>query len=103
MLALMASAFPVLQLGLLHMQPLQYWLKPQVSSHTFSKAEVDLFASECNSHCPIYFSKERDALTHDWPNLLLHAFPPIALIPQVIRQISEQKHKVLLVALLWRN
>ncbi len=36
---------------------------------------------------------------HDWPNLL-YAFSPIALIPQVIR---EQKHRVLLVALLWRN
>ncbi|KAL0201208.1 hypothetical protein M9458_004395, partial [Cirrhinus mrigala] len=42
----------------------------------FGKAEVDLFASEDNSQCPMYYSKDRDALAHDWPNLLLYAFPP---------------------------
>lgn len=36
-------------------------------------------------------------------SLLLYAFPPIALIPQVVRQIREHKHKVLPVAPLWRN
>ncbi|KAL0204018.1 hypothetical protein M9458_002036, partial [Cirrhinus mrigala] len=35
MLGLMASASPVLKLGLLRMQPLQYWLKPQVPSHAW--------------------------------------------------------------------
>ncbi len=34
MLGLMASASSVLHLGLLHMQPLQYWLKPRVPSQT---------------------------------------------------------------------
>ncbi len=70
---------------------------------TFGKAEVDLFASKDNSHCPTYYSKDRDALAHDWPNLLLYAFPPIALLPQVVRRVREQGHKVLLVAPLWRN
>ncbi len=69
----------------------------------FSRPEVDIFASEDNTHCQIYFSKDSDALAHDWPNLLLYAFPPIALIPQVIRRIREQKHRLLLVAPLWRN
>ncbi len=44
-----------------------------------------------------------DVLAHDWPNLLLYAFPPIALIPQVIRRIREHKHKVNIVSPLWRN
>ncbi|KAI2646209.1 ORF V: Enzymatic polyprotein [Labeo rohita] len=35
MLGLMASASPVLNLGLLRMQPLQYWLKPRVPSHAW--------------------------------------------------------------------
>ncbi len=61
------------------------------------------FASKDSSHCPTYYSKVRDALAHDWPNLLLYAFPPIALLPQVIRRIREQGHKVLLVAPLWEN
>ncbi len=34
MLGLMASASPVLQLGLLRMWPLQRWLKPRVPSYT---------------------------------------------------------------------
>ncbi len=62
----------------------------------FGKAEVDLFASKDSSQCPTYYSKVRDALAHDWPNLLLYALPPIALLPQVIRRIREQGHKVLL-------
>ncbi len=82
--------------------PSEEWmLHPQVVQKiwkTFGKAEVDLFASKDNSHCPTYYSKDRDALAHDWPNLLLYAFPPIALLPQVVRRIREQGHKVLLVA-----
>ncbi|KAI2654443.1 ORF V: Enzymatic polyprotein [Labeo rohita] len=35
MLGLMASASPVLELGLLHMRPLQRWLKPRVPPHAW--------------------------------------------------------------------
>ncbi len=59
----------------------------------FGRPEVDLFASEYKTHCQTYFSKDRNTLAHDWPNLLLYAFPPIALIPQVIRRIRAQKQK----------
>ncbi len=59
----------------------------------FGRPEVDLFASEYKTHCQTYFSKDRNTLAHDWPNLLLYAFPPIALIPQVIRRIWAQKQK----------
>ncbi len=84
--------------------PSEEWmLHPQVVQKiwkTFGKAEVDLFASKDNSHCPTYYSKDREVLAHDWPNLLLYAFPPITLLPQVN---WYQGHKVLLVAPLWRN
>ncbi len=87
--------------------PSEEWmLHPQTVQKiwkTFGKAEVDLFASKDSSHCPTYYSKDRDTLAHDWPNLLLYAFPPIALLPQVFRRVREQGHKVLLVAPLWRN
>ncbi len=87
--------------------PSEEWrLNPQTVQkiwEVFGKAEVDLFTSKDNSHCAIYFSKSEDALAHYWPNLLLYAFPPIALIPQVIRRIWDHKHRVLLVAPLWRN
>ncbi len=115
----MGSAQPVLAEGSTHRLnqggdmlsrsnvPSEEWmLHPQVVQKiwkTFGKAEVDLFASKDNSHCPTYYSKDRDALAHEWPNLLLYAFPPIAMLPQVVRRIREQGHKVLLVAPLWRN
>ncbi len=64
---------------------------------------VNLLTSKDSSHCQTYFSKTNDALAHEWPNLLLYAFPPIALIPQVIRRVREHKHRVLWVSPLWRN
>ncbi len=54
---------------------------------------------EDNTHCQTYFSKDKDAERL----VLLYAFPLIALIPQVIRRIRKQKHRVLLVAPLWSN
>ncbi len=39
----------------------------------FGRARVDLFASEDNSHCPIFFTKSMDALAHEWPSLPLYA------------------------------
>ena len=69
----------------------------------FGRAEVNLFASEDNAHCPIYFTKNNDALAHDWPRRPLYAFPPISLLPQVIKRIRETKCAMLLVAPLWRN
>jgi ribonuclease HI len=69
----------------------------------FGRARVDLFASEDNSHCPIYFTRSTDALAHEWPSLPLYAFPPIALLPQVLRRVREQQHRLLLIAPFWRN
>ena len=50
----------------------------------FGRAEVDLFASEELRHCPLWFSwtavtspMGQDALAHDWPDILLYAFPPL--------------------------
>ncbi len=34
---------------------------------SIGRAEEDLFASEDNFHCPIYFSRQQDALAHNWP------------------------------------
>ncbi|KAL0152776.1 hypothetical protein M9458_052499 [Cirrhinus mrigala] len=42
----------------------EWTLHPQAVQkiwEVFGKAEVDLFASEDNSHCPMYYSKDRDA------------------------------------------
>ncbi len=56
----------------------EWTLHPQTTQEKwgiFSRSEVDLFSSEDNTHCQTNFSKDRDALAHNWPNLLLYAFP----------------------------
>ncbi len=69
----------------------------------FGKACVDLFASEDNSHCQIFFTKSTDALAHEWLSIPLYAFLLVALLPQVLRQVRKQRHKLILIAPLWRN
>ncbi len=69
----------------------------------FDRARVELFTSEDNSHCPIFFTKSTDALAHECPSLPLYAFPQGALLPQVLRRVREQWHKLILIAPLWRN
>ncbi len=89
-----------------NVDPGEWRLHPQMVQmiwSVFGRAEVELFASEDNYHCPIYFLRQRDALSHDWPNSRLYAFPLIALLPQVIRRVRDTKCTLLLVAPLWRN
>ncbi len=50
-----------------------------------------------------FIMKSTDALAIEWPSPPLYAFPPIALLPQVLRQVREQRHKLLLIDPLWRN
>ncbi len=64
---------------------------------TFGKVRVDLFASKDDSHCPIFFTRSTDALAHEWPSLPLCAFPPVALLPQVLRRVREQRPKLILI------
>ncbi len=85
---------------LLIQEPLARQIEPGCR---YAVTEQRLLRRVDNSHCLTYYSKDMDVLAHDWPNLLLYAFPPITLIPHVIRRIREQKHKVILVAPLWRN
>ncbi len=56
-----------------------------------------------NSHCPIFFTRSMDFLAHEWPSLLLYAFLPVGLLPQVFRRVRKQWHKLILIASLWRN
>ena len=69
----------------------------------FGRAEVDLFASPENAHCPVFFSKNDSALSHMWPHCPLYAFPPVSLLPQVLERVREVKCPVLLVAPFWAS
>ncbi len=78
-------------------------LAVQIIWEVYGRARVDLFASEDNSHCPIFLQRARMPWPYEWPNLPLYSFPPIALLPQVLRRVREQWHKLILIASLWRN
>lgn len=91
--------------------PGEWKLHPEVVERiweTFGKATVDLFASEEASHCPLWFSLVdstsplgQDALAHDWPKVLLYAFPPFPLIDHTLRRVLQEGHRLLLVAPYW--
>ncbi|XP_075325338.1 uncharacterized protein LOC142383616 [Odontesthes bonariensis] len=91
--------------------PGDWQLHPEVVLNiwaTFGRANVDLFASEESTHCPLWFSLTeessplgQDALAHDWPEVLLYAFPPIPLIVPTLQRVLQQGHRLLLVAPLW--
>ncbi len=74
----------------------------------YGEAEVDLFATSENAHCPSFFSLshsplEGDALTARWPTARLYAFPPIKILPLVLCKIREERASVILIAPNWPN
>ncbi|XP_030293378.1 uncharacterized protein LOC115593839 [Sparus aurata] len=74
----------------------------------YGRAEVDVFASETSTHCPLWYSLMegtsplgQDALAHAWPAHLLYAFPPIPLIRATLESVQRNDHRLLLVAPNW--
>ncbi len=73
----------------------------------FGKAEVDLFASQESSQCPLWFSLGFpttlgiDAFADPWPNASLYAFPPIKLIPVVLCRVKVSSAPLLVIAPFW--
>ncbi len=67
--------------------------------HKYGQAKVDLFASEENTHCPLFFSLKEmdaplgmDALAHPWPETVI-SFPTDKLYPShtVQNHITEDE------------
>ena len=63
---------------------------------------IDLFATSDNHSCFIYFSPYRhplsagtDALLQSWDGLLVYAFPPWSILPQVLAKLRVS-HRTLL-------
>ncbi|XP_060741844.1 uncharacterized protein LOC132856323 [Tachysurus vachellii] len=92
------------------LRPGEWRLHPHVVERIwriFGRAEVDLFASEESTHCPLWFSLSHpaplglDALVWTWPSLRLYAFPPVALLPQVLARVRHDQVNLLLVAPRW--
>ncbi|XP_039200074.1 uncharacterized protein LOC120308279 [Crotalus tigris] len=77
-------------------------------SRWFGQPQVDLFASEANSHLPRYFTRflslgveGTDALCSRWPKELLYAFPPLPLIQATIHNVLLEQAEVILVVPHW--
>ncbi|XP_062386517.1 uncharacterized protein LOC134075064 [Sardina pilchardus] len=89
----------------------EWRLHPKVVSQIwdrFGRADVDLFASKENTHCPLFFSMRDssaplgvDALAHSWPTGLLYAFPPVELIMPTLERVRQDKLSLILVAPYW--
>ncbi len=89
------------------LKPGEWMLNRQTVSQIwdlFGKAELDLFASQESSQCPLWFSLSFpttlgiDAFAHPWPNVSLYAFPPIKLIPAVLCRVKVSGARLLLIA-----
>ncbi|XDV51917.1 hypothetical protein PO909_020709 [Leuciscus waleckii] len=92
------------------LRPGEWRLHPEVVEAMcvrFGPVEVDLFASQETSHCPLWFSLRHpaplglDAMMQTWPRLRLYAFPPIALLPGVLERVRREGISLLLVAPRW--
>ena len=74
----------------------------------FHTPMVDLFATCFNFRLPLYVSPvpdpqawARDALSIEWTGLIAYAFPPLPILPKVLRKAREEKPCLLLVAPMW--
>ncbi len=92
------------------LRPGEWMLNRQTVSQLwdlFGEAEVDLFASQETSQCPLWFSMSFpttlgiDAFAHLWPNVSLYVFPPIKLIPAVLCRVKVSGARLLLIAPFW--
>ena len=70
---------------------------------------IDLFASSLSHRCSVYFAPvsdpmaaSTDAMLQSWDSLQAYAFPPFAMIGQVLTKVrSSQGLGLTLIALLW--
>ena len=80
---------------------------PQVWE-AFGKPMLDLFATSYSTRLPLYVSPVPDprawavdAMAFPWTGLDLYAFPPFALLPQVLRKWSQDQPRLILIAPDW--
>ena len=91
--------------------PTEWSLHPAVLESLWAKWEkpmIDLFATKDNNKLSLYVSPVPDAsaigvdaLTTQWKNLYLYAYPPTGLIGQVISKLKTEPCKMVLIAPYW--
>ena len=70
--------------------------------------QLDLFATKFNAKYPLYMSPvedpqamAKDALSQDWSSMIAYAYPPQAILPQVLNKILQHQCIVYLIAPNW--
>ena len=90
----------------------EWHLLPSICQLIFQRMErplVDLFANKLNAQLPTYCSWNKDpaalhqdAMSMSWENISAYAFPPIALIPRVLRKLMQTRScRMILVCPKW--
>jgi hypothetical protein len=89
----------------------EWSLSPKVTSllwQLWGQPHVDLFATKSNAKLPTYVSPlpdvqawRQDALSFPWTGLWGYAFPPFALIPEVLQKVRDHPCEIILVAPDW--
>jgi len=74
----------------------------------FPDMEVDLFATRLNNRLPRFVSPfpdplavDSDALTMSWDGLQAYAFPPLAILPEVLHKVAMSSVRCVLIAPWW--
>ena len=72
--------------------------------HLYVKPEIDLFATNINTHFgkhaafrPDPATMYIDALSIDWSDLKFYAFPPISVIPEVLAKVKQDSAEGIIV------
>ena len=75
----------------------------------FHRPRRDLFATRYSTRLPIYVSPVPDgaawavdALSLNWGTLQAYAFPPLAILPRVVRKARQEKACLILIAPFWQ-
>ena len=91
--------------------PTEWSLHPEVTKmiwETWWRPTIDLFATRHNRKLPLFVSPvpdeqalHVDAMTMDWNNLLVYAYPPTGLIARVITKLKQHQCRMILIAPHW--
>ena len=75
---------------------------------TFSKPDIDLFATRINTQLPLYFAWKPDpealaidAFMQPWTDKYCYIFPPFRVIGRILQKVAREEAEVLLIAPVW--
>ncbi len=113
LLGLTAAASNVIPFGLLHMRPLQWWLRTKGFSPRGNPFRMIKVTQRCLcalvmwkkpwflSQGPVLGASCHRKMLWSWLRLRLYAFPPIALLPGVLERVRQDWVPLLLIAPQW--